>query len=173
MIFLEVFGMKFKRFFALALTLAFLASSFVIFPTFNAAEGDFQQRKYTIPQTLKAPAIDGVMSDGEWTGAYHYFINYDEGAQWYGTWNGDFIEGIIQDKDNACTGWDIYIQWVQGGDEATYGEGDGGLYFSVIGHDSTRFNAPVYGTPLNASVDAIQLAIDPLNTCLLYTSRCV
>ena len=157
--------MKTKKFLTIFLAITIVTALFSFQIQSSAEEGKFENRHYTIPQTLTPPVIDGVMSENEWTNAYHYFINYDEGYHWYGTLLGGTVtEGIVQDKKDACEGWDIYIQWVAGGDEAEYGEGDGGLYFCVIGKDKTRFNAPEYGSPLNASVDVVQLAIDPLNT---------
>ena len=111
--------MKTKKFLTIFLAITIVTALFSFQIQSSAEEGKFENRHYTIPQTLTPPVIDGVMSENEWTNAYHYFINYDEGYHWYGTLLGGTVtEGIVQDKKDACEGWDIYIQWVAGGDEA-------------------------------------------------------
>ena len=109
---------------------------------------------YTIPLAVTPPEIDGVMSEDEWKGAYHYQINNQIGYQWSSN----------PSQKEGCTMFDLYMMWYNDPEES--GElldvKKGGIYIAVKAQDPERGYAYPDGGAFNGA-DAIQFAIDPFN----------
>ncbi|PWM46018.1 MAG: hypothetical protein DBX47_03135 [Clostridiales bacterium] len=127
-----------------------------------------QAADFTIPHANTPPVIDGKDSSSEeWANAYHVFLNYETG-DWYGCVVGDEAKfGYIQDKDNACEGYDVYYMYYNDSSEDTnldYEVKNGGIYIKVVAKDKSRGKALSEADGAYNAGDVVQVAISPLNS---------
>ena len=155
--------MNVKKLLATVLTIALLASFASAFALTSSAQEDVA----IIPKVETHPTIDGVISEGEWAGAYTEILDYETASVKF---SHPFEKGTYADV-NPTASVKVSIVWYMGpndeyGDYYPIDDTEGGLYYLLEVIDTTK---PWYvgingeGSREANATDGIQIFVDPGN----------